>query len=67
MPWEFRRRISTQPKPVTIPQQQQHNCDSLYPDFCIPLSAPDLDCRFKVVGNDPHNFDGDSDGIGCER
>ncbi|MEO0804546.1 MAG: excalibur calcium-binding domain-containing protein [Cyanobacteria bacterium J06642_2] len=35
-------------------------------------SAPDLDCgeiahrNFRVVGNDPHRFDRDRDGIGCE-
>jgi hypothetical protein len=37
-----------------------------------PAVSPDLDCsdvphkRFKVVGTDPHGFDGDRDGIGCE-
>jgi micrococcal nuclease len=39
---------------------------------CIPPAPPDLDCpdiphrRFTVVGDDPHGFDGDRDGIGCE-
>ena len=34
---------------------------------------PDLDCpdisyrRFRVLPPDPHRFDGDHDGIGCER
>ncbi len=43
-----------------------------YPTVCIPPPPPDLDCadvtyrRFKVAGRDPHNFDGDHDGIGCE-
>jgi micrococcal nuclease len=47
-------------------------CDSSYPDFCIPPPPPDLDCRdvprrgFRVVGDDPHRFDGDHDGVGCE-
>jgi micrococcal nuclease len=47
-------------------------CDASYPTVCIPPPPPDLDCadvrysRFKVVGRDPHNFDGDHDGIGCE-
>jgi hypothetical protein len=33
---------------------------------------PDLDCddvnatNFQVTGSDPHGFDGDNDGIGCE-
>ena len=49
-----------------------NNCDSAYSDVCIPSSPPDLDCgdipdrNFKVKSSDPHNFDGDSDGIGCE-
>ena len=48
------------------------SCDPSYPDFCIPSPPPDLDCgdiphkRFSVTGSDPHGFDGDSDGIGCE-
>lgn len=50
----------------------QPNCDPSYPDFCIPPPPPDLDCpdvsgsNFTVVGNDPHGFDGDNDGVGCE-
>jgi hypothetical protein len=38
---------------------------------CIRGGA-DLDCdqvpysNFKVVGSDPHGFDGDNDGRGCE-
>jgi micrococcal nuclease len=48
-------------------------CDPSYPDVCIPPPPPDLDCsqipyrNFRVVGADPHHFDGDHDGIGCER
>ena len=47
-------------------------CDPSYPDVCIPPPPPDLDCadvpytNFRVVGADPHRFDGDGDGIGCE-
>ena len=47
-------------------------CDSSYPDFCIPSPPPDLDCgdipykRFTVLQPDPHRFDGDKNGIGCE-
>jgi len=46
-------------------------CDESYPDVCIPPYPPDLDCgeigysNFKVVGDDPHGFDRDNDGIGC--
>jgi micrococcal nuclease len=49
------------------------NCDPSYPDVCIPPPPPDLDCgdipyrRFRVIGSDPHRFDGDHDGVGCER
>lgn len=48
------------------------NCDPSYPDFCIPPPPPDLDCgdisrkRFTVLQPDPHNFDADKDGVGCE-
>ena len=34
--------------------------------------ASDLDCgeilfaNFRVIGDDPHGFDRDNDGIGCE-
>ncbi len=47
-------------------------CDPSYPGVCIPSPPPDLDCAdvavsgFRVVGADPHRFDGDGDGIGCE-
>ncbi len=50
----------------------ENDCDPSYPDFCIPSSPPDLDCkdipqkRFTVLQPDPHRFDGDKDGIGCE-
>jgi micrococcal nuclease len=47
-------------------------CDPSYPDVCIPPSPPDLDCadvtfrRFRVFGPDPHRFDINRDGFGCE-
>jgi len=47
-------------------------CDPAYPDGCIPPPPPDLDCsdidqrRFTVLPPDPHNFDGDRNGVGCE-
>ncbi len=49
------------------------DCDPAYPTICIPAGSYDLDCpeipyrRFPVPGVDPHRFDGDNDGIGCER
>jgi micrococcal nuclease len=48
------------------------SCDPSYPDVCIPPPLPDLDCgdishrRFRVLAPDPHRFDADHDGLGCE-
>ena len=47
------------------------SCDPSYPDVCIPSPPPDLNCKdvpsnIRVVGSDPHGFDEDNDGIGCE-
>jgi len=48
------------------------DCDPSYPTVCIAPPPPDLDCgqishrRFTVLSPDPHGFDGDHDGIGCE-
>lgn len=48
-------------------------CHPSYPTVCIPPPPPDLDCadvphrRFTVIPPDPHRFDGDGDGVGCER
>jgi len=63
------------PQPVQPPPQEggDNNCGPAYPDVCIPPPPPDLDCneipyrRFRVLPPDPHRFDGDNDGIGCER
>jgi micrococcal nuclease len=50
----------------------QTDCDDSYPDVCIPPPPPDLDCpeveytNFRVLSPDPHGFDRDRDGIGCE-
>ena len=60
----------------TVPaagQQQAGSCEPSYPTLCIPIGIGDLDCRditarrFPVTGADPHRFDGDGNGIGCER
>ena len=57
------------PMPMAAPRA---NCDPSYPDVCIPPPPPDLDCkdvghkRFRVLPPDPHRFDSDKDGIGCE-
>jgi len=61
------------PQPTTTPSQTIENiCDASYPTVCIPPQPPDLDCgdvpytNFQVWQPDPHRFDGDKDGIGCE-
>lgn len=48
------------------------SCDPAYPSVCIAPPPPDLDCgdiayrRFEVLAPDPHRFDLDHDGTGCE-
>jgi micrococcal nuclease len=61
------------PAPTNVPQPTESaNCDPAYPTVCIPPPPPDLDCGeipyrdFTVLPPDPHRFDGDNDGIGCE-
>lgn len=55
----------------------RQRCHPSYPDFCIPHAPPDLDCpdvtgrkpfrvRHDVADPDPHGFDRDRDGSGCE-
>ncbi len=50
-------------------------CNGSYLDFCLPPPPPDLSCtsalvagrtNFRVTGADPHDLDGDGDGLGCE-
>ncbi|MCW2545464.1 MAG: hypothetical protein JWM40_3016 [Frankiales bacterium] len=69
-------------QPAAQPQQpaapakttgpSRSGCDPSYPTVCIPPPPPDLDCgdisfrRFTVLAPDPHHFDADHDGIGCE-
>lgn len=69
-----------QPAPEPAPEQviiadpiAAFGCDPSYPDGCVAPSPPDLDCGdvpftgFTVYPPDPHRFDGDFDGVGCER
>jgi micrococcal nuclease len=62
---------SSSPPPPPPPPPEE-DCDPSYPDVCIPSPPPDLDCadipysNFEVLPPDPHHFDGDGDGIGCE-
>ena len=58
--------------PGPAPAPGPGRCDPAYPGVCIPPPPPDLDCadvphrRFAVRAPDPHRFDADGDGIGCE-
>jgi hypothetical protein len=60
----------TRPPPTIAPAGG--NCDPSYPTVCIPPRPPDLDCGqisfqdFLVLPPDPHDFDRDTDGVGCE-
>lgn len=57
---------------VTRPAPAPSRCHASYPTVCIPSPPPDLDCGqirhtdFAVRPPDPHGFDGDGDGVGCE-
>ena len=59
------------PTPAPAPTTGS-DCDPSYPTVCIARYPPDLDCgeisfrRFEVLPPDPHGFDGNNDGIGCE-
>jgi Protein of unknown function (DUF1524) len=59
-------------RPAVPPPPPPSNCDPSYPTACIPPPPPDLDCgdipfdHFVVLPPDPHSFDGDGDGVGCE-
>jgi micrococcal nuclease len=70
--WDPSGLATTSPKATSSSGGGGGGCDPSYPDFCIPSPPPDLDCAdiaqhgFRVVGDDPHRFDGDRDGVGCE-
>lgn len=62
------------PRPVpTAAPTAGDSCHPAYPDDCIPPPPPDLDCgdikrmvRVDHRRGDPHGFDADNDGWGCE-
>lgn len=64
--------VAPAPSVPAPPPTAGSGCDPSYPGVCIPPAPPDLDCgdisyrRFEVRPPDPHRFDGDHDGIGCE-
>jgi hypothetical protein len=55
-----------------VGQAGQSECDPSYPDVCIAPPPPNLNCddvdfrNFRVLSPDPHDFDRDNDGIGCD-
>ena len=55
-----------------VSEEDGEECDNSYPDECIPPPPPILECSdideddFEVRGSDPHGFDNDNDGVGCE-
>jgi hypothetical protein len=67
------RPIVTPPHPPPPPGGK---CAASYPTVCIRPPPPDLDfgdipytnfrVRWDVADPDPHHFDGDRDGVGCE-
>jgi hypothetical protein len=66
VPATTRRRVTT------TTARRSRNCDPSYPTVCIPPPPPDLNCpdipyrNFVVRPPDPHGFDGNDDGVGCE-
>jgi micrococcal nuclease len=59
-----------QPAPEPEQPSQNAGCDPNYTP-CVPAYPPDLDCgeigiSVQVIGGDPHGFDRDGDGFGCE-
>jgi hypothetical protein len=64
------------PPPPPPPPPPGGKCAASYPTVCIPPPPPDLDCgdiafrnfpvRWDVADPDPHRFDGNRDGVGCE-
>lgn len=67
--WDPDGPATTSPRTAA---RRTDGCDASYPDVCIAPPPPDLDCahvphsNFRVTGADPHRFDGDGDGRGCE-
>jgi micrococcal nuclease len=74
LPQESPEPAATPPgeQPAPIAQPTPSPCDPSYPDFCIAPPPPDLNCdqvpgsHFTVRPPDPHGFDGNDDGVGCE-
>lgn len=65
-------QVAAEPLPTLRPADTA-SCHPSYPNVCIPPPPPDLDCRdipfrrFAVLPPDPHGFDRDGNGVGCEQ
>lgn len=61
------------PTATSTPTRDPQKCHPSYPTVCIPPPPPDLNCpdiphrNFTVLPPDPHGFDGNNNGIGCEK
>jgi hypothetical protein len=71
--FDLRERPGTVPgREVTPVSEGNPKCDPAYPFDCIPSPPPYLECAnleitgFAVWPPDPHGFDTDGDGFGCE-
>jgi hypothetical protein len=68
--------LSSSKPPPPPPPPAGGKCAASYPTVCIPPPPPDLDCgdipyrnfrvRWDVANPDPHRFDGNHNGVGCE-
>lgn len=59
--------------PFVVGGHPAAECAPSYPTVCIAPPPPDLNCPdifpltdFLVLPPDPHHFDADHDGVGCE-
>lgn len=61
------------PTDAPVPTSTKVLCDPSYPTVCIAPFPPDLNCgdipykNFVVLQPDPHKFDKDKNGLGCEK
>ena len=64
--------VTSESTPPVKPAEE-NSCDPSYPTVCIAPYPPDLNCidipysNFQVFQPDPHGFDADFDGVGCEK
>ena len=69
---ELEESVTSESTPPVKPTGKT-SCDPSYPTVCIAPYPPDLNCidipysNFQVFSPDPHGFDADFDGVGCEK